>query len=241
MATIPYCHYAIRIFVLRDEFALTFKIQKTMEIKEIIEQRNAELHKQVEDYLAAHPREVMYGVTLTSTEDDSESTFYHPMTDDELALLRQWESLTDEQKSDYAHLEEFLSEQGRDDLVEKWLTHHSPFELNILHDCDTEHPLSFTKVLVHRIIDNKLQSKCYINVPLTDNEYIELIVLCLNHKDTVTMNMISAELPQIAAIINRHIMWALCDFVCESHHPFVFDITEIKETAEKISESESLA
>lgn len=190
-------------------------------------------------YIQRFPREKEYGITLTSTEDDSEDIFYYQMSERELGILRKWENLKDEDREEYMDLGDFLEAEGAQDLINKYLSHNSPFQLNIIKDCDTEKPLCFTRFRVRQVNldDNTLDRPCHINVPLSDDEYKQLFALALVRDNELTMNMIVNELPELAQKITRHISWALLDFVIETKHPFIFEPIEIHEAITPILDS----
>ena len=197
-------------------------------------QANQEMARKIAKYYVKHcPRKKSYGVQLESSEDDTAMTIYHRLTRDELRILREYKASLDYQ--DEIMLCEYLESKGYTDLLDKLLEHSTPFQLDLLIDCDLNHPLKFTQFTM-RILhpDGTMGDARKVSVPLTDEQYVDLLARLLEHHNCYSLNMLVSDNPDLA----KHIMHHLCvtegvgfSEMCE---PFVCEMTELKEVTESI-------
>ena len=199
------------------------------------ENEQAEVAQQIaEMYLQKFPRPKSYAVHLSSTEDHSEMTFYQNLTDKEIAIIRSWEELPDNDEGDYT-LQEYLEENGYTDLLEKLMCQPTPFPLNILDWCDLNDTLQFTSFSIQFKEDNgNLGHPSYIGFPLTDSEFVELLVQCLLTSNRLSMNMLVYRMPELAQRIIAHLTWAYCDYQFETYNDSIIDLVNLKSVAQSI-------
>jgi hypothetical protein len=186
-------------------------------------------------YLQQHPRSFSYATHLSSSEDESEFTFYHTLSDDEIAIIRQWQDLEYDEDNEEIELQEYLMENHYDDLLDKLLTHLTPFQLDTLDGCDLDDALQFTNFSIQFLEDDgTLRTPAIIGCPLTDDEFVELLELCLLHSNRLSMNMLVYKKPELAQRLIRHLVWSYCDYQFESYDPSICDLYELKSIARSI-------
>ena len=192
-------------------------------------------HQIAEMYLQQFPRPICYASHLSSSDDDSKLTVYHQLTDEELAIIQRWIDISVDENEDEIELQEYLEENGHDDLLGKLMEHDTPFLLDILDYVDLNDKQQFTQFSIQFKEDdgtwNRPQS---IGSPLTDAEFVELLELCLLLSNRLSMNMLVYRKPELAKRIIEHMVWAYCDFQFESWYPSLIDLTELKSIARSI-------
>lgn len=195
--------------------------------------KNQECAMRVADlYLEKNPRELYYGADLVSTEDDSEMTYYHSHTDEELEILRKCMAIAKEE--DYT-LDEILATEGYTELLEKLVTNHSLLPLDLVKSVDLDNPLKYTQFSFQNFqVDGSVRPKRHIDVPLTDEEYKTILAEMLLNSNRYSMNMLVYHKPEIAKAIMAHISYSSCDCIMENYEPFVVDMCEFREVCEKI-------
>lgn len=183
-------------------------------------------------YLEKFPRELRYGVTLTSTEDDSEETFYHTLSPEEFETLRRCSDIAEDEGM---RLMEALEDEGQLELVDKLLQYYGPFPLNLIESIDLEHPLKFTTFSIQPVNeDGTLGRQEEIGVALTDDEFKEILVELLLHSNCYSMNMLVFHKPALAQKIIKHLTYASMDNLCECWDPFIADMSELKSVCKSI-------
>lgn len=183
-------------------------------------------------YLDKFPRKKSFGVTLTSTEDDSEMTFYHSLSDEELEILKKCSCIADEEECSLA---EILDNEGHVDLLEKLVEHDTPMPLNIVKSIDLHNPLKFTNFSYQGLQDNgELGYKSIIGTNLTDDEFKEILVELLLFSNRYSMNMLVYRKPDLCQKITRHIAYASMDYLFENSNSYIADMHEHKYICESI-------
>lgn len=197
------------------------------------EQKNSELANRIADeYLAKFPRRLSYGVTLVSSEDDSEMTFYRAFSDEELDILRECFRIANEEDLD---LHEILESEGHEELLEKLLQHNLPMILDIVESADVEHPLKFADFSYQTLEeDGSLADKWRIRTDLTDEEFKEILVELMLNSNCYSMNMLVYRKPELAQKIMKHIAYASLDYLFENHSPFIAEMDELKSICDSI-------
>lgn len=183
-------------------------------------------------YLEKFPRKLRYGVTLTSTEDDSEETFYHTLSPEELETLRRCSDIAEDEGM---RLMEALEDEGQVELVDKLLKHSSPFSFDLIESIDLEHPLKFTTFSIQLVNeDGTLGRQEEIGVALTDDEYKEILVELLYNSNSYSMNMLVAHKPLLAQKIFSHLSYVSMDFMFENWNPYIAYMPEFKSACDSI-------
>lgn len=201
-------------------------------IKEKGQQDQETANKIAAIYLDKFPRNKSYGVTLTSTEDDSEMTFYHTLSDEELEILRECSCIA---KEEHCSLDEILSSEGHDDLLEKLVEHDTSLLLNVVESIDLENPLKFTNFTYQGLKENgELGCKRRIGTDLTDDEFKEILVELLLFSNRYSMNMLVYRKPDLCQKIMKHITYASMDYQIENWNSYIADMYEQKSVCESI-------
>lgn len=183
-------------------------------------------------YLEKYPRKLSYGVTLSSTEDDSEMTFYQELTNEELELLQEFSKIAKEEE---CNLDDILLSEGHEELVQKLIEHDTPMPLNVIESVDLDNPLKFTEFSFLPIKENgTIGHKTFIGVNLTDDEYKELLVELLLNANRYSMNMLVYHKPELSQKIIKHLTYASMDNLYENHNMYVSDMYEHKNVCESI-------
>lgn len=208
------------------------KLRDMEEINEFIES----MHKTEQEladritqmYLEQFPRKMRYPIDLSCSEDDSEVTYYYEFSDDELAILRQWQDMSKVDRSDYDWLGGFLEEKGRTDIVERLTEDHFPIPFDLINDCDLDNPLSFMRCSVRKLQeDGQLSRPENRGVALSDEEYKQFLAhMLIDHNFTV--NSLVYVFPELG----KKIMYSCEDSIAGAHYPslrpFIVELDELK-------------
>jgi hypothetical protein len=196
-------------------------------------QKNLEIAQKIADlYLERFPREQSFGVKLVSSDDDSEMTLYHKLSEEELEILRKCSQIATEEE---CALDEILDEEGHDDLVLKLGYHDTPMALDIIDSIDLNNPLKYTKFSFQSLDeDGNLGLKRYIGAPLTDDEFKEILVELLLNENRYSMNMLVYRKPELCQMIIRHLTYASLDNQFENWNPYIADMSELKDICDQI-------
>ena len=200
------------------------------------EEEKAEVaHQIAEMYLQKFPRPYLYGANLKSTEFADALTTYHELTEEEMAIIQHWKATTEDPNEVEYDLDQYLQEFGHTDLLDKLLEHGTPMDLDRLKSVDLDNPRQFTSFTIQfKEDDGSLTLPYDIGCPLTDSQYIELLVQCLLNSNRLSMNMLVYRTPEIAQHIIRHLTWSYCDFNFETSKDSLISLDELKSIAESI-------
>ena len=200
------------------------------------EEEKAEVaHQIAEMYLQKFPRPYLYGANLKSTEFADALTTYHELTEEEMAIIQHWKATTEDPNEVEYDLDQYLQEFGHTDLLDKLLEHGTPMDLDRLKSVDLDNPRQFTSFTIQfKEDDGSLTLPYDIGCPLTDSQYIELLVQCLLNSNRLSMNMLVYRTPEIAQHIIRHLTWSYCDFNFETSKDSLISLDELKSVAESI-------
>ena len=183
-------------------------------------------------YLDRFPRKQSFGVTLSSTEDDSEMTFYHEFSNEEIEILRECTTIAFEED---CAMDEILSEEGHEELAERLVEHGTPLPLNIIDSIDLDNPLKFSEFCFQSINNNgSLGYKQKIGTALTDEEFKEILIELLLNTNRYSMNMLVYHKPELCKKIIKHITYASMDYQFENWNPYIADMLEHKDICERI-------
>ena len=183
-------------------------------------------------YLQQHPRPVKYAVHLCSTEDDSDGIYYHTLSEEEQAIIRKWEA---DEDGEGLELDEFLETENHHELLLRLVENNSLFPLNWVQGCDLNDTLQFTRFSLRLLMDDgTLEKPGYIGVPLTDDEFLELLEQCLLHANRLSMNMLVYKKPELSQRIISHMLRVYLDGMYECHNPTIIELDELKSVARSI-------
>lgn len=183
-------------------------------------------------YLERFPRELSYGVTLASTEDDSEITIYHKLSKEEMATIRECSTIASEEE---CSLDEILKDEGHNELAERLLEHDIPKPLDVIDSINLDNPLKFTWFSFQEINDDgSLGYKRRIGKSLTDDEFKEILIELLLKENRYSMNMLVYHKPELCQKIIKHITYASMDNQFENWNSYIADMCEHKDICESI-------
>lgn len=216
--------------VVYGDFGKAFKehYERKQVIADKLAPRIAEL------YLKKFPREKKYGITLTSSECANEMTFYHPLSDEEIKILKGWRE--DPENEEYGiSLWNYLEIEGCDDLTDKLLENPTPMHLDTISDCDMDNPLMFT-VFSMQILndDGTFRNPTYITIPFSDEEYLELLAELIKRSNQLSINMLVYQKPKMGQYIMSSLARGYMDYQFDLPNPFVCDMCELKHAAKDI-------
>lgn len=164
-------------------------------------------------YMEKHPRTEKYAVTLASTEDDSEITYYQPLTEEEKKMIADINSDIEEDE----YLEEYLvCEEGGQELIDKLIDVESPFMLNILKGCDLNDMQKFSVVKINVEDEGDITKRMYASTMLSDIEFRQMMKLYMMNQNRMSVNMLAYLMPEFTRKMMEHIVetyyGGLCDF-----------------------------
>ena len=216
--------------VVYGDFGKAFKehYERKQAIADKLAPRIAEL------YLKKFPREKKYGITLTSSECANEMTFYHPLSDEEIKILKGWRE--DPENEEYGiSLWEYLEIEGCDDLTDKLLENPTPMHLDTISDCDIDNPLMFTAFSMQILNDDgTFRNPTYITIPFSDEEYLELLTELIKQSNRLSINMLVYQKPKMGQYIMSSLARGYMDYQFDLPNPFVCDMCELKHAAKDI-------
>lgn len=222
--------YSYAITEVNDNRSLSDILQERIKEKETNDHEVAQIIADL--YLKKFPRAQSYGVTLSSSEDDSEMTFYHKLSKKELDVLRKCSVIAFEEN---CTLGEILSEEGYEELANKLVENYTAMPLDIIDSIDLDTPLKFTNFRFQHINeDGTLGYERRIGTQLTDDEFKEILVELLLYKNRYSMNMLVYHKPELCQKIIRHITYASMDNKFENWNPYFADMCEHRDICEKI-------
>ena len=185
-------------------------------------------------YLMKSPRVKKYGITLTSSECANEMTFYHPLSDEEIKILKGWKE--DPENEEYGiSLGEYLEIEGCNDLTDKLLENPTPMHLDIISDCDMDNPLMFTAFSMQILNDDgSFSNPTFITIPLSDEDYLELLTELIKLSNRLSINMLVYQKPKMGQHIMSCLAKGYMDYQFDLYDPFVCDMCELKDAAKSI-------
>ena len=194
--------------------------------------RNTELASEIADlYLKAFPREQSYAVYLSSSVDDSSFTKYERFDKDTLETIKKCQAIATEEECD---IQEILLEEN-EDLVEKLLDHGSPFPLDMVDSVDLNDALKFSRFSMCEIDkDGHPGYSSKVWVPLSDDEFRNILIELLKRSNNYSMNMMVYQKPDLAQKIMRHLVFSMANGKFENWNPFACDMIELKGIVDNI-------
>lgn len=204
-------------------------------IDSIIEmnKQKSEIAAKIADlYLEKFPRKEKYGITLSSSEGDSEATYYFYFQPETIDILKNCSIIADEEGTT---LEEILLSEGHKDIVEEILNIYTPFQFDTIDKFDSKFPLKFTNFSFFELDnDGKIRPKQNIGIDLTDEEFKWLLVKLMLNQNMYSTNMLFINKPELAQKINHAIVSNSVDLVCDNTYPFLVEMEELKSIAKSI-------
>lgn len=200
-----------------------------------------EARRKAEAFIEANPKKDLYPVDFDRPEDDMELCLLLPMSEEELALVKQLREWNEEEENDEL-------EDARDkfygSLIDRtnfpFYDSENPWLVKEIGD-KPEHSFMFTAaVLKDR---NQPAELCRVGVPLEDEEYTVLLTWGLYHRSRQDMihsfNRLRDELPGLYDKITRHIENAVGDFVIREENPYAVFMDEMEENIAEIEKNDA--
>lgn len=224
------------------------------ELLSVIESYKESAKKIAELYLERFPRKLCCEVNVGPSELILAS-FLLEVNDDEIAILRECMKSVDTdslRRRGATTLEAVLKQKGYTDLLGRL---HKPLttdekkkEIEHLCKCfsceQTPHidsvnvcnPKKYATFgyLEYRGDDAPLNDQ-FVELPLTDDEFRDILAKCLYTANRYTMNELVADMPMLSQRLMRMAMAETCVLLNDNHSsPFILDMTEIKSVAARI-------
>lgn len=220
---------------------------KTIETHKNVSKKIADL------YLERFPRGLCCEVNVGPAEL-SLASFLLEVNDDEIAILRECMKYTDADslmRRDATTLEDVLKEKGLTDLLSllrKPLdTDEKKKEIEHLCKCFSSNATPHIKsvnaydpkkyatfgYLEYRG-DDAPRNELSVELPLTDDEFRDILAHCLYKANRFTMNDMIAEMPLLTQKLMRIAMSDTYLSTDGNAHPFILDMTEIMSVAARI-------
>ena len=198
--------------------------------------RLEDARRKAEAFIKTHPKKDMYPVDYDRPEDDMELCFLLPMSEEELELVKKLKEWNEEEENDEL---EAARDKFYDSLIDRtvfpFYDSENPWLVKEIGD-KPEHTFKFTAaVLKDR---NQPPQLSRMGVPLEDEEFIVLLTWGLFHRssnDAVrSFNRLRDELPELYDKINRHVEYAIGDFVIREEDPYAVFMDEMEENIAEI-------
>ena len=223
------------------------------EFLKIIENHRETARKIGDLYLERIPRKLCCVVNVGPTELTLAS-FLLEVTDDEIAILRECMKSVSFDANGWRigkKLEEVLEQKGHTDLLNRL---RKPFscdekkrEIEHLSKCFSCKQTPYIDyVNVHNLKkyatfgyfeyrgDDAPRNEELVELPLTEDEFRDILVKCLYTANCYTMNELIVDMPILSQRLMRMAMAETCFHLREKASPFILDMTEIKYVAARI-------
>lgn len=222
------------------------------ELLNVIKSYKESARKIADLYLEKFPRKLCCEVTVGPSE--LISTFLLEVSDDEIAILTEcMQSVGAEGMlhRDGNTLEAVLKQKGYTDLLNRLCKFFASNETREMIDAmnkffsrqltpyiDSVNLHNFRKYATFGYFeyrgDNAPSKEQFVELPLTDEEFREILAKCLYSANRYTMNELIADMPMLSQRLMRMSMAETCAFIKNDVHPFILDMTEIKSVAARI-------
>ena len=223
------------------------------EYLKIIENYKESARKIADLYLERFPRKLCCEVNVGPV-GLSFASFLLEVDDDEIGILRECMKSVDNDswcRSDVTTLELVLKQKGYTDLLNRLRKPLATDEKKK----DIEHLSKFFSckqtpyidyVNVHDLKkyatfgyfeyrgDDAPRNEQFVELPLTDDEFRNILTKCLYTANRYTMNELIADTPLLSQRLVRMAMAETCIRTDNNAYPFILDMTEIKSVAARI-------
>lgn len=182
-------------------------------------------------YMEKHPRTEKYAVTLASTEDDSEATYYKPLTEEEKKVIADINSDIEEDE----FLEDYLfAVEGGQEIIDKMLDVNSPFQLDILKSCDLNDMQKFSIVKINVEDEGDITKRMYVSTMLSDGEFRQMMKLYMMNQDRMSVNMLAYLMPEFTRKMMEHIVETYYGGLCDFYKTFSVEMIEVSDAVDAI-------
>lgn len=224
------------------------------ELLSVIESYKESAKKIAELYLERFPRKLCCEVNVGSSELILAS-FLLEVNDDEIAILRECMKSVDTDslmRRGATTLEAVLKQKGYTDLLgrlhkplttdekKKEIEHLSKcFSCELTPHIDSVNVCNPKKYATFGYYeyrgDEAPLNDQFVELPLTDDEFRDILAKCLYTANRYTMNELVADMPMLSQRLMRMAMAETCVLLNDNHSsPFILDMTEIKSVAARI-------
>lgn len=223
------------------------------EFLKMIENHRETARKIADLYLEKFPRKFCCVVNVGPSELTLAS-FLLDVTDDEIAILRECMKSVSFDANGWRigkTFEEVLEQKGHTDLINRLRKPLSCDEkkkeiehLNKCFSCKQTPYIDY--VNVHDLKkyatfgyfeyrgDDAPRNEQFVELPLTDDEFRNILTKCLYTANRYTMNELIADTPLLSQRLVRMAMAETCIRADNNTYPFILDMTEIKSVAARI-------
>lgn len=223
------------------------------EFLKMIENHRETARKIADLYLESFPRKLCCEVNVGPSELTLAS-FLLEVTDDEIAILRECMKSVSFDANGWRigkTLEEVLEQKGHTDLLNRLRKPLScdekKREIEHLSKCFSCKQTPYINyVNVHNLKkyatfgyleyrgDEAPRNELSVELPLTDDEFRDILAHCLYKANRFTMNDMIADMPLLTQTLTRIAMADTYLSTDGNAHPFILDMTEIKSVAARI-------
>lgn len=214
------------------------KIIIDMELREV-----REFAKTISDmYIQKFPRPLTFGVELEYGRIISIPQ--NALTKEEVEILRDCSKMT--RPEYHFNIIEVLNRENHEDIAEKIFSltgvdHYGGYEESIK-SIDLNNPQYAEFTVKELDTDGSLGEERNYSVPLTNDEYKEILEELIFYSNCCTMNMFVYNKPQISEKIMRYLSYATwreehMNQACvsgQNPNPFIVEMTELKSVCERI-------
>lgn len=204
-------------------------------------------------YLERFPRKLYCEVNVGPSELTLAS-FLLEVTDDEIAILRECMKSVSFDANGWRigkTIEEVLEQKGHTDLLNRLRKPLScdekKKEIDHLRKCFSCKQTPYIDYInVHDLKkyatfvyfeyrgDDAPRNEQFVELPLTDDEFRDILAKCLYTANRYTMNEMIADMPMLCQRLMRMAMAESCFLLLDNVCPFILDMTEIKSVAARI-------
>lgn len=173
-------------------------------------------------YLDQFPRELCYKVEVFGEETGELDFFYMPLSDEMIGKIRECYKISGDLDTEFPEV--------WDDILMFYSNSlYKLFDATCINSVDIEHPLKFTEFSYYQI-NKKHQVDCQrsAGISLTDEQFKELLVELLIHKNEYTVNMLAYEKPELAGDVLYKLDNAVYDWKMINTKPTAYDFSELK-------------
>lgn len=220
---------------------------KTIETHKNVSKKIADL------YLERFPRKLCCEVYVGPSELTLAS-YLLEVNDDEIAILRECMKSVDTDglcRRDATTLETVLKQKGYSDLLNRlrkpFTTDEKKKEIEHLCECFSRELTPYINSV--NVCDLKKyatfgyfeyrgdyapRNEQFVELPLADDEFRDILAKCLYSANKYTMNEMIADTPLLSQRLMRMAMAETCFLLNDNSSPFILDMTEIKSIAARI-------
>lgn len=186
-------------------------------------------------YLQKNPRKQSYLVQIGPSEMICNS-FYMTFTDKEMSVLRNCIEIANKE---WDLLSEILHDNGHDELLDRIYSKLQPTDDGVyIETVDFNDSYKTTTFGFRECLGSEnLGREHRIEIPLTDDEYQELLAEHIRTSNHYSMNMLAVSHPEICKTIMDEVLRSTLELFVDRNNPFIMEFVEHKAVCESILSS----